>query len=65
MIFEVCYDTGDNIYSVNMLKGTEEDCRREAEAHASRFGYAVVSFKKIPPYRVDENMRRGMPLTKV
>ena len=65
MTFEVCYNVGDGIFSTNMLKGDEADCRKEAETHASRYNYSIVSFTKIPPYRVDENIMRGMPLTKV
>ena len=64
MYFEVCYDVGNNIYSVNMLSGSEVACRAMAEEHAKRFNYTISSFKQIPPYRVDENLIKGMPLTR-
>ena len=65
MTYEVCYHVADGIYSTNMLKGREMDCRAEAEAHASRFGYDIVSFKPINPCEVDAYLAKGMPLKKV
>ena len=65
MIYEVGYNCGDGIYSVNLLEGEENLCRAEAEHHASRFGYSIAYFKQTTTAEADYNRAKGMPWKKV
>ena len=66
MVFEVAYDVGDGIYSVNMIEADDfQKCWDEAHAHAKRYGYSVSCVENIPDWKVAENRRKGMPLKKV
>lgn len=59
---EVCYNVGDEIFSVNMLSADEfQTCRNEAHAHAKHFGYELVHVREIPDWKVEENQSKGMP----
>ena len=63
--YEVCYHVGDGIYSVNMLQGARNAVSLEAEAHAQKFGYDLVSIKPITADEVAERRAKGMPFKKI
>ena len=66
MICEVCYNVGNDIYSVNMIVGADfKHCRDAAEDHAKRFGYELEYVKEIPDWKVRENLDRKMPYVEV
>ena len=63
--YTVTYHVGDGIYSTNLLQGGRDAVFAEAEAHAKRFGYDLVSVKPITLAEVAEYKRKGMPFKKV
>ena len=60
--YEVGYQD-ENIFSVNLLHGFEEDCREYAEEHAEKFGYTVAYMKPATKEMVMDARRKGMPIT--
>ena len=59
--YEVGYER-DGYYSINILKGTEEECRKHAEAHAKRHGYTLRYMNEVSQNYCMEMRMKGMPL---
>lgn len=65
MIYEVGYDCGDGIFSVNLLEGNLEIVRQTADTHAKRFGYRVAYISQVSQSDSDSKRYKGMPYEKV
>lgn len=68
--FEVGYDVGDGIFSVNMIWANTGVHERKAvmetaERHAKRYGYRVAYVKKITQCEAEEKFLRGMPISMI
>lgn len=65
MIYEIGYDVGDGIVSVNMMEGAETDVKKKAYAHANRFNYGVMYITPISRTTAEANRKKGMPYEKI
>ena len=63
--YTVTYHVGDGIYSTNLLQGNRDAVFAEAERHAERYGYRLVSVKPITLAEVAEYRAKEMPFEKV
>ena len=64
MIYEVGYNVGNGITSVNMIEGTTAQVMAEAEAHEKRFGYTLSYILPIDERIADAYKEKGMPYKK-
>lgn len=63
-IFEVGYNVGDGIFSVNMIEGTEITSEQCAMEHARNYGYELAYILPISASKAEKNKAKGMPLIK-
>lgn len=62
MMYEVGYDVGDGIYSINMVEGGEVLTKLMAEEHAKKHGYSVAYIHPLADWEVAERKAKGMPI---
>lgn len=62
MMYEVGYDVGDGIYSVNMVDGGDTLTKLMAEAYAKKHGYSVAYITQLADWEVAERKAKGMPI---
>ena len=64
-IYEVGYNCGDGIYSVNLLEGEAERVQQSAEEHAKLYNCPVSYIVEVSQRYADSMMAKGMPWKKV
>ena len=64
MIYEVGYNVGNGITSVNMIEGDTQSVMDKAEAHEKRFGYTLSYIVPISKVQAESNKAKGMPWIK-
>lgn len=62
MYYEVGYDVGDGIYSVNIIEGGEAITKMVADEHAKKHGYKVAYITKVDEVEVESKRAKGMPV---
>lgn len=65
MVYEVGYNVGNSITSVNMLEGDTASVMAEAEKHEKRFGYTLSYIVPIDDCIASSNKAKGMPYKNV
>ena len=63
--FEVGFDCGDGIFSVNMVEGDETTSEEYARKHAQKHGYKLSYIVPVSEESKKEKLSKGMPLIKL
>lgn len=60
--FNVGFDTGNGIYSANIIYGAPDAVQRTAERHAERYGYRIAYMTELPECELEAARAKGKPI---